>query len=118
MRYMMMHKADPSMEAGVPPSEELMAEMPKLMGEMVEAGVLLAAEGLQPSSRSTRLDFRGGRRTVTDGPFTESKELIAGFVIVDVKSKEEAIDWSSRFAALVGDIEIDIRPIFDGSDCA
>ncbi len=117
VRFMAVHKADRDSEAEVPPTPELTAGMEKLIGEMRKAGVFLSAEGLQPSSKSVRLNFSGGKRTVTDGPFTESKELIAGFSIVQVKSKEEAIEWASRFAnvfrdaSLTGDIEIDIRPL-------
>src|SRR5260370_41504074 len=108
MRVIMMHKADENSEADVPPSPELLVSMGKLMEEMAKAGVLLAGEGLQPSSKGVRLKFSGGKRTVTRGPFTGSNELIAGFAIVRVESMENAIEWASRLARVVGDVEIDI----------
>jgi hypothetical protein len=108
MRFIMMHKADKNSEADVPPSPELVVSMGKLMEEMAKAGVLLAGEGLQPSSKGVRLKFSGGKRTVTRGPFTGSNELIAGFAIVRVESMEMAIEWASRLANVVGDVEIDI----------
>ena len=113
-----MHKADESSEAFVAPSPEMMAEMGKLIEEMTKAGVLLATEGLKPSSEGWRLRYSGGKRTVIDGPFTESKELIAGFVMLRVKSKEEIFDWAGRFANVVGDVEMDVRPLFEESDFA
>lgn len=113
MRLIMMHKADKACEAGLPPRPEMMAGMGLLIQEMVNAGVFLSAEGLQPSSKGVRLKFSGGKHTVIDGPFTESKELIAGYCIVQVKSTEEAIEWAPRFAKLVGDVEIDIRPLYE-----
>jgi hypothetical protein len=108
MRFIMMHKADKNSEADIPPSPELIVCMGKLMEEMAKAGVLLAGEGLQPSSKGVRLKFSGGKRTVTRGPFTGSNELIAGFAIVRVESMDKAIEWASRLAKLVGDAEIDI----------
>lgn len=108
MRVIMMHKADKNSEADVPPSPELIVSMGKLMEEMAKAGVLLAGEGLQPSSKGVRLRFSGGKRTVTRGPFTGSNELIAGFAIIRVESMERAIEWASRLAKVVGDVEIDI----------
>ncbi len=108
MQFILMHKADKNSEADVPPSPELIVNMGKLMGEMAKAGVLLAAEGLQPSSKGVRLKFSGGQRTVTSGPFTGSNELIPGFAIVRVESMEKAIEWASRLAEVVGDVEIDI----------
>jgi len=108
MRFIMMHKADKNSEADIPPSSELIVSMGKLMEEMAKAGVLLAGEGLQPSSKGVRLKFSGGKRTVTRGPFTGSNELIAGFAIVRVESMEKAIEWASRLAKVVGDVEIDI----------
>src|SRR5258707_730065 len=117
MRVIMMHKADENSEADVPPSPELLVSMGKLMEEMAKAGVLLAGEGLQPSSKGVRLKFSGGKRTVTRGPFTGSNELIAGFAIVRVESMEKAIEWGSRFAKTLrdarveGDLEIDICPL-------
>jgi hypothetical protein len=108
MQFILMHKADKNSEADVPPSPELIVSMGKLMEEMAKAGVLLAGEGLQPSSKGVRLKFSGGKRTVTRGPFTGSNELIAGFAIVRVESMEKAIEWASRLARVVGDVEIDI----------
>jgi hypothetical protein len=110
-RFMLTHKADAQSESGAPPSPRVMAAMDALTNDMKRAGVFLSAEGLQPSSRAVRLRFEGEKRTVIDGPFTESKELIAGFVITEVESKEEAIEWATKFAKLMGDIEIDIRPM-------
>ncbi len=111
MRFIMMHKADKNSEADIPPSSELIVSMGKLMEEMAKASVLLAGEGLQPSSKGVRLKFSGGKRTVTRGPFTGSNELIAGFAIVRVESMEKAIEWASRLAKVVGDVEIDIGPL-------
>src|SRR5215210_5521348 len=96
MRFMVMVKASPDSEAGVLPSHELLAAMGKYNEELVRAGVMLAGEGLQPSSKGARVRFSGSKRTVIDGPFTESKELIAGFWIFQVKSREEAIEWVKR----------------------
>src|SRR5437667_12211651 len=104
MRFMLIIKADTNTEAGVLPSKELVAAMDEFNEKMVKAGVLLAAEGLHPSSKGARITFHGGgKRTVTDGPFTEAKELIAGFWLIQVKSKEEAIEWASRCPAVHGD---------------
>ena len=111
-----MHKSNEENEAGIPPSKELMEEMGKLMEETSRAGVLLAAEGVHPSSRGARLEFSGGRRTVTDGPFAEAKELIAGFAIGQVDSKDEAIEWATRFADVIGDVEIEVRQVIEMSD--
>src|ERR1700736_4120594 len=96
MRFMVLFKADKNTEAGVLPSTELLAAMGKYNEELVKAGVLLAGEGLQPSSKGARVKFSGTQRTVTDGPFTEAKELIAGFWLWQVKSKEEAVEWLKR----------------------
>ncbi|HEV3166352.1 MAG TPA: YciI family protein [Isosphaeraceae bacterium] len=115
-RFMMAHKADENSEAGVPPTSELMAEMKTLTDDMVRAGVFLSAEGLQPSSMGVRLNFSAGRRTATDGPFTESKELIAGFVMLQVSSLQEAIEYASRFASVVGDVEVDIRQLYEAPE--
>ena len=118
MRYLVMHKSNEENEAGVPPSPELVEEMGKLMEESARAGVLLAAEGVHPSSKGARLSFSGGRRTVTDGPFAEAKELIAGFAVLQVDSKEEAIEWATRFADVIGDVEIEVRQVVELSDFA
>src|SRR5215213_7274078 len=106
-----MHKSNEENEAGVPPS-------PELMEESAREGVLLAAEGVHPSSRGARLSFSGGKRTVTDGPFAEAKELIAGFAVLQVDSKEEAIEWATRFADVIGDVEIEVRQVIEISDFA
>jgi hypothetical protein len=117
MRFMVMIKADKNTEAGVLPSEELLTKMGKYNEELVKAGVMLAGEGLQPSSKGARVRFSGEKRTVIDGPFTEAKELIAGFWIFQVKSKEEAIEWVKRCPnPLEGESEIEIRQVFEASD--
>ena len=110
-RFMILHKSDANAEAGVRPTPERLAAMQKLTDDMRAAGVLLSAEALQPSSKGVRLRFHDGKRTVIDGPFTESKELIAGFSIMKVDSKDDAIEWAVPFARLIGDVEIDIRPL-------
>ena len=116
MRFLVMHKSNEQNEAGVPPSKELVEGMGKLMEESTQAGVLLAAEGVHPSSKGARVRFSGGKRTVTDGPFAEAKELIAGFAIIQVDSKEAAIEWATRFADVLGDVEIEIRQVVELSD--
>ena len=117
MRLMVMVRADKSSEAGVLPSEKLLTDMGKYNEELVKAGVLLAAEGLQPSSKGARVRFSGTKRTVIDGPFTETKELIAGFWLIEVKSKQEAIEWVKRCPnPLEGESEIEIRQVFEASD--
>jgi hypothetical protein len=118
MRFMILRKADEKTEAGVLPSQELMAAMGKYMEEMVKAGGMLAGEGLQPSSKGARVKFSRGKPTVIDGPFTEAKELIAGFAIIQVNSREEAIEWVKRWPALDGDgeVEIEIRQVFEAED--
>jgi hypothetical protein len=118
MRFLVMHKSNEENEAGIPPSKELIEEMGKLMEETAKAGVLLAAEGVHASSKGARLQFLGGKRTVTDGPFAEAKELIAGFAILEVNSKEAAIEWATRFAKVIGDVEIEIRQVVELSDFA
>jgi hypothetical protein len=120
MRFMILLKANKDTEAGVPPDEKLLAEMGKYNEELVKAGVLLAGEGLQPSSKGARVKFSGGKRTVIDGPFTETKELIAGFWMIQVKSKEEAIEWVKRCPNPLpgGEAEIEIRQVFEASDFA
>jgi hypothetical protein len=117
MRFMVMVKADQNSEAGKLPSEQLLAAMGKYNEELVNAGVLLAGEGLQPSSKGARVKFSGGKTTVIDGPFTEAKELVAGFWLWEVKSKEEAIEWVKRCPApMEGDSEIEIRQVFEPAD--
>jgi hypothetical protein len=114
MRFMVIVKADKDSEAGVLPSRELLAEMGKFNEELVKAGVLLAAEGLHASSKGSRVRFSGSKRTVVDGPFAESKELIAGFWLIQVKSKEEAIEWVKRVPFREGEIEV--RQVFEADD--
>ena len=115
MRFMIIVKADKDSEAGVMPGEELLAAMTAYNEELVKAGVMLAGEGLHPSSKGARVRFEGNRRTVTDGPFTETKELIAGFWLWQVKSREEAIEWLKR-APFDGGTEIEIRQVFEAED--
>jgi hypothetical protein len=117
MRFMAIVKANKDSEAGVLPSKELLAAMGKFNEEMAKAGVLLAGEGLQASSKGARVRFSGTKRTVIDGPFAETKELIAGFWLLQVKSKEEAIEWIMRSPApFEGESEIEIRHVFEASD--
>lgn len=117
MKVMVMVKATQESEAGVMPSEQLLTDMGNYNEELVKAGILLAADGLHPSSKGTRVRFSGANRTVTDGPFTETKELVAGFWIWQVQSMEEAIAWVKRCPnPMPGESEIEIRPIFDASD--
>jgi hypothetical protein len=112
-----MVKADKDTEAGVLPSKELLAEMGKFNEELVQAGMLLGAEGLQPSSKGARVKFSGAKRTVIDGPFAETKELVAGFWILQAKSKEEVIEWIKRCPnPLAGESEIEIRQVFEAED--
>jgi hypothetical protein len=117
MRFMVIVKATKESEAGAPPSEKIMTEMGKYNEELAKAGVMLAGEGLQPSSKGARVKFSGKKRTVIDGPFTETKELIAGFWLIQVKSKEEAIEWVKRCPnPFDGDSEIEIRQVFEAAD--
>src|ERR1700752_393560 len=117
MRVMVIVKANKDSEAGVMPSEKLLSEMGNYNEELVKAGVMLAGEGLQPSSKGARVRFSGGKVTVTDGPFTEAKELVAGFWLIQVRSKEEAIEWVKRCPApMEGESEIEIRQVFEADD--
>ena len=117
MRFMILVKADKNTEAGVLPDERLLTEMGKYNEELVKAGVMLAGEGLHPTSRGARVKFSGAKRTVIDGPFTDSKDLIAGFWLIQVKSKEEAIDWVKRCPNPTGEeSEIEIRQVFEAAD--
>src|SRR2546428_14108442 len=116
MRFMVLVKADKNSEAGVMPSQQLLTAMGKYNEELAKAGVLLAAEGLHPSSKGARVRFSGGKRTVIDGPFTEAKELIAGFWLWQVKSKEEAIEWLKR--APFEDTEVEIRQVYETEEFA
>jgi hypothetical protein len=117
MRFMIMIKATKDSEAGVMPNEQLLTEMGQFNEELVKAGVMLAGEGLQPSSKGARVRFSGSTRTVIDGPFAETKELIAGFWLWQVKSKEEAIEWVKRCPnPMPGESEIEIRQVFEAED--
>jgi hypothetical protein len=118
MRFMVIVKADKKSEAGVLPDEKLLAEMGKYNEELAKAGVMLAGEGLQPSSKGARVRFSGSKRTVIDGPFSETKELVAGFWLIQVKSKAEAIEWVKRCPNPHPDTEseIEIRQVFEADD--
>jgi len=117
MRFLILVKASKDSEAGALPDEKLLTEMGQFNEELVKAGVMLAAEGLQPSSKGARVKFSGGKRTVIDGPFAETKELIAGFWIWQVKSKEDAIEWVKRIPNPTGDDgEVEIRQVFEADD--
>lgn len=117
MRFMILVKASPESEAGVMPDEQMLTEMGKFNEELVKAGVLLAGEGLHPSSKGARVRFSGTQRTVIDGPFAEAKELIAGYWLFQVKSKEEAIEWIKRCPNPgPGETEIEIRQVFEAAD--
>src|SRR5256885_6132176 len=115
MRFMVIVKANKDSEAGVLPSTEILTAMGKFNEELVKAGVMLAGEGLHPSSKGVRVRFSGGKHTVIDGPFTETKELVAGFWLWQVKSKQEAIEWLKR-APFGGGTEIEIRQVFEADD--
>jgi hypothetical protein len=117
MRFMVMVKATQDSEAGVLPSEEMLAAMGRYNEELVKAGVMLAGEGLQPSSKGARVRFAGDSRTVVDGPFAETKELVAGFWMLQCKSLEECIEWVKRCPnPMPGDSEIEIRQVFEAED--
>lgn len=115
MRFMVIVKADKDSEAGVMPSEQLLTEMGRFNEELVKAGIMLAGEGLQPSSKGVRVKFSGHQRTVIDGPFAETRELVAGFWLWQVKSKDEAIEWLKR-APFDGGTEIELRQVFEVED--
>ncbi len=113
VRYMVVYKADPQYEAGALPSPEVRAATARLLDEMKAAGVYLTADALQPSARSKRIRAAGPKYTLTDGPFAESKELIAGFVTLELPSMTEALAWAQRYAAVLGEVELDIRPLVE-----
>jgi len=117
-RYMILLKADPRSESGAPLGPAVVAALPKLHRDLHEAGVLVAGEGIRPSAEGVRLNFVGGQRRITDGPFAESKELIAGYCIFNVKSRQEVVAWTTPFAKLLGDVEVDIRPLYEPADLA
>ena len=117
MRFMVIVKANKDSEAGIMPTEQELTAMGKFNEELVNAGVMLAGEGLHPSSKGARIRFSGSKRTVIDGPFAETKELVAGFWIIQVKSKEEAIEWMKRCPNPGrGESEIEIRQVFEADD--
>jgi hypothetical protein len=117
MRFMVLVKADKNTEAGVMPSEKLLTEMTRYNEELAKAGVLMAGEGLHPSSKGARVKFSGAKRTVIDGPFKETKDLVCGFWMFQVKSKEEALEWVKRCPNPVeGETEIEIRQVFEAED--
>jgi hypothetical protein len=116
MQFLIMHRTNAHWESGAIPSMELIQHVGKMIGELAQTGKLLAGEGLRPSSQGVRLRFSGGTRTIQDGPFTESKELIAGFGILNVKSLDEAVEWATKFGDVIGDHEVDIRPVTEAWD--
>jgi len=117
MRFMVIVKATQDSEAGILPTEKLLTDMGKYNEELAKAGIMLAGDGLQPSSKGARVRFSGSKRTVVDGPFAETKELVAGFWIWKVKSKQEAIEWVKRCPnPMPGDSEIEIRQLFEAED--
>jgi hypothetical protein len=118
MRFMIIRKADRDTEAGTMPSQELLADMIRYNEELLKAGVLLAGEGLQPSSKGARIKFSRGKPTITDGPFTEAKELIAGFTMIQARSKEEALEWVKRWPSSDGngEAELELRQVFEADD--
>ncbi len=118
MRFMIIRKADAQTEAGVMPQEELLAAMGAYTEELVKAGVLLGGDGLHPSSRGARVKFSAGKPTITDGPFAEAKELVAGYLLISVKSPDEALEWVKRWPAIDGDgeVELEIRQVFEADD--
>ena len=113
MRILGLMRADAASEAGAPPSPELMERMGVFIGEVMQAGVLLATDGLHPSAKGKRVKVANGKTTVTDGPFTESKELVASYALFQVKDMDEAVMWTKRFLECVGEGECELRPIFD-----
>jgi hypothetical protein len=115
MRFMVLVKASKDTEAGVPPGKELVSAVRKLNDDMAKAGVLLAHGGLQPSSKGLRIRFNGAERLVMDGPFAETKELVAGFQLIQVSSKEEAVEWASRLPFKGGE-EVEVRPLFEPTE--
>jgi hypothetical protein len=116
MRFMILHKMTEEMEQGGKPDDALIAAVGKLIGEGVKDGVFVAGEGLKPSAQRTHIAYRNGKRTLTDGPFTEAKELVGGFALMRVKSKAEAISWCDKFAAVLGDVELFLGPVVEPWD--
>jgi hypothetical protein len=118
MRFLGLLKADKESEAGAPPSPELLEKMGKFMAEITKAGVLLDTAGLKPSSHGARVRVSGGKVTVTDGPFAESKELVASYALLETKTMAEAIHWTTRFLEVLGEGECEIRPLYEPGDFA
>jgi hypothetical protein len=118
MRFLIFRKADPDTEAGKMPTQALIDAMGAYIGEMAAAGVLLGGEGLKPTTAGVRVKFRRGQPTLTDGPFTETKELVAGYTLIDVPSKEAALDWLRRWPVLDGDgeVELELRQVYEMAD--
>jgi hypothetical protein len=116
MRFMIIRKADKKTEAEVLPTQELLAAMLKYHEDLGKAGVLLQGEGLRATGKGARVSFKDGKPTVTDGPFAETKELIAGFTMIQVRSKEEAIEWVKRWPAEDGDVVLEVRQVFEAED--
>jgi hypothetical protein len=116
MRIMALLKANKESEAGAPPKKEMMSEMGPFLEEITKAGVLIATDGLTPSSKGKRVNLSGGKRKVTDGPFTESKELVASYAILQVKSMDEGVEWCTRFLKVLGGGECELRPIMEAAD--
>lgn len=115
MRFMIINKADADTEAGIPPSQQVIDGVGQLIEDLTKAGVLLVAEGVKPSSEGARVKVAGGKRTVTDGPFTEAKALVGGIIVIDVRTKDEAIEWAARLAEAL-DAEVELRPMVEASD--
>lgn len=118
MRFLILRKADPDTEAGAMPSQQLVDAMMKYNQEMIDAGVMQGGEGLQPSVKGARIKFSSGKPRVIDGPFTEARELVAGYTIIDVKSKEEAIEWARRWPTedADGEVELELRQVYTAAD--
>ncbi len=116
MRFMVMHKMTAAMEKGLPPDPAIIEGVGKLVAEGVKEKVFVSGEGLRPSSERVHIAYKKGKRTITDGPFTEAKELVAGFALMRVRSKEEAISWCDKFAAVIGDVELFMGPVVEPWD--
>jgi hypothetical protein len=116
MRFMIMHKMTEDMEKGLPPDPAIIEGVGQLMMESMKDNIFISGEGLKPSSERVHIVYKAGKRTVTDGPFTEAKELVGGFALMRVRSKEEAIAWCDRFAAVIGDVELFLGPVVENWD--
>ncbi|PTL79962.1 YciI family protein [Vitiosangium sp. GDMCC 1.1324] len=116
MRFMVMHKMTEEMEKGLPPEPAIIEGVGKLIGEAAKEKVFVSGEGLKPSSQRVHIAYKNGKRTMTDGPFTEAKELVAGFALMRVRSKQEAISWCDKFAAVLGDVELIMGPVVEPWD--